>query len=135
MVFVPTTVEGKNLNRKLCIRNGIWVQYLVLNPFHYLGTPPASAMEGVKDKHYVLQSITLGLFRSDYLMQCTEANRIKQVEFNTIASSFGAISSNLPAMSRYRHVLCCRFVREAVTFFFYCNRFKVYFDFADSYFV
>ncbi|KPJ04188.1 Glutathione synthetase [Papilio xuthus] len=46
-------------------------------------------------------SISLGLFRSDYLMQCTEANTIKQVEFNTIASSFGAITSNLPAMSRY----------------------------------
>ncbi|KPJ07730.1 Glutathione synthetase, chloroplastic [Papilio machaon] len=46
-------------------------------------------------------SISLGLFRSDYLMQCTEANAIKQVEFNTIASSFGAITSNLPAMSRY----------------------------------
>ncbi|XP_013181857.1 PREDICTED: glutathione synthetase-like isoform X2 [Papilio xuthus] len=49
----------------------------------------------------ITQSISLGLFRSDYLMQCTEANTIKQVEFNTIASSFGAITSNLPAMSRY----------------------------------
>ncbi|CAG5030689.1 unnamed protein product [Parnassius apollo] len=49
----------------------------------------------------VAQSISLGLFRSDYLMQCTEANRIKQVEFNTIAASFGAMTSNLPAMFRY----------------------------------
>ncbi|XP_030036721.2 glutathione synthetase isoform X3 [Manduca sexta] len=46
-------------------------------------------------------SVSLGLFRSDYLMQHPDGNRIKQVEFNTIASSFGAITSHLPAMSRY----------------------------------
>lgn len=49
----------------------------------------------------ITQSLSLGLFRSDYLMQNPEGNKIKQVEFNTVASSFGAISSNLPAMSRY----------------------------------
>ncbi|XP_063629338.1 glutathione synthetase-like isoform X5 [Cydia splendana] len=46
-------------------------------------------------------TLSLGLFRSDYLMQQPDGNKIKQVEFNTIASSFGAISSNLPAMNRY----------------------------------
>ncbi|XP_026483272.1 glutathione synthetase-like isoform X3 [Vanessa tameamea] len=46
-------------------------------------------------------SLSLGLFRSDYLLQYPEGNKIKQVEFNTVASSFGAISSNLPDMSRY----------------------------------
>lgn len=50
-----------------------------------------------------LQSVSLGLFRSDYLMQNTESNKIKQVEFNTVASSFGAMTSFLPTMSRYRH--------------------------------
>ncbi|XP_030036720.2 glutathione synthetase isoform X2 [Manduca sexta] len=49
----------------------------------------------------IAQSVSLGLFRSDYLMQHPDGNRIKQVEFNTIASSFGAITSHLPAMSRY----------------------------------
>ncbi|CAH0760223.1 unnamed protein product [Diatraea saccharalis] len=49
----------------------------------------------------ISQSLSLGLFRSDYLMQNADRNAIKQVEFNTIASSFGAITSNLPAMSRY----------------------------------
>lgn len=34
-------------------------------------------------------------------MHTADQNRIKQVEFNTVAASFGAISSNLPAMSRY----------------------------------
>ncbi|XP_063542264.1 glutathione synthetase-like isoform X3 [Cydia strobilella] len=47
------------------------------------------------------ETLSLGLFRSDYLMQQPDDNKIKQVEFNTIASSFGAISSNLPAMNRY----------------------------------
>ncbi|XP_063388103.1 glutathione synthetase-like isoform X4 [Cydia fagiglandana] len=47
------------------------------------------------------ETLSLGLFRSDYLMQQPDGNKIKQVEFNTIASSFGAISSNLPAMNRY----------------------------------
>ncbi|XP_022818198.1 glutathione synthetase-like isoform X2 [Spodoptera litura] len=49
----------------------------------------------------ITQSVSLGLFRSDYLMQNTESNKIKQVEFNTVASSFGAMTSYLPTMSRY----------------------------------
>ncbi|XP_045505135.1 glutathione synthetase-like isoform X2 [Colias croceus] len=49
----------------------------------------------------IAQSLSLGLFRSDYLMQQPDSNRIKQVEFNTVAASFGAITSNLPAMYRY----------------------------------
>lgn len=38
-----------------------------------------------------LQTITLGLLRSDYFN--TDRNKILQVEFNTIASSFAGISS------------------------------------------
>ncbi|KAJ8710621.1 hypothetical protein PYW08_009136 [Mythimna loreyi] len=49
----------------------------------------------------ITQSVSLGLFRSDYLMHNEEQNKIKQVEFNTVASSFGAITSYLPTMSRY----------------------------------
>ncbi|XP_075985780.1 glutathione synthetase-like isoform X3 [Anticarsia gemmatalis] len=52
-------------------------------------------------KEQVTQSLSLGLFRSDYLMQQHEDRKIKQVEFNTIATSFGAIASYLPSMSRY----------------------------------
>ncbi|GBP55936.1 Glutathione synthetase [Eumeta japonica] len=47
-----------------------------------------------------LKSVGLGLFRSDYLLQAT-SNRIKQVELNTIAASFGAVTSMLPDMTRY----------------------------------
>lgn len=42
------------------------------------------------------QNLSLGLFRSDYMVhQSTtdDAPTIKQVEFNTIASSFGGLSS------------------------------------------
>ncbi|XP_047506361.1 glutathione synthetase-like isoform X2 [Pieris napi] len=49
----------------------------------------------------ITQSLSLGLFRSDYLMQQPDSNRIKQVEFNTVAASFGAITSYLPTMFRY----------------------------------
>ncbi|KAL4703755.1 hypothetical protein ACJJTC_017543 [Scirpophaga incertulas] len=55
----------------------------------------------VREEGIAQSQLSLGLFRSDYLMQKADGNRIKQVEFNTIASSFGALTSNLPAMSRY----------------------------------
>ncbi|XP_054275653.1 glutathione synthetase-like isoform X2 [Macrosteles quadrilineatus] len=47
------------------------------------------------------QSVCLGLLRSDYLQQSYQENIIKQVEVNTIASSFGAISSHLFDFHRY----------------------------------
>lgn len=43
----------------------------------------------------VAQSLNLGLFRSDYLMQAGEHSGIKQVEINTVASSFGGIATVL----------------------------------------
>ena len=45
-------------------------------------------------KNYNFQNTSLGLFRSDYFY-CCDSQRIKQVEFNTIASSFGALSARL----------------------------------------
>jgi glutathione synthase len=44
----------------------------------------------------IFQNLSLGLFRSDYMVhQSTNdpSPTIKQVEFNTIASSFGGLSS------------------------------------------
>ena len=48
----------------------------------------------------------MGLFRSDYMVHVdpsdtTTTATIKQVEFNTIASSFGGLSSKVSAMHRY----------------------------------
>jgi len=40
------------------------------------------------------QEVDVGLFRSDYFY-CCRNKRIKQVEFNTIASSFGCVTSKL----------------------------------------
>ncbi|KAF2860816.1 glutathione synthase [Piedraia hortae CBS 480.64] len=49
--------------------------------------------EQVKAEGYV-QPLNLGLFRSDYLVhQSPSGPEIKQVEFNTIASSFGGLST------------------------------------------
>ncbi|KAG8902836.1 hypothetical protein FRB99_004032 [Tulasnella sp. 403] len=52
------------------------------------------------------QSLHLGLFRSDYLLhQATLSPElsIKQVEFNTISSSFGSLSERTAALHRYLH--------------------------------
>jgi len=46
------------------------------------------------------QNTSLGLFRSDYFY-CCDSQRIKQVEFNTIASSFGALSARLVLAQKY----------------------------------
>ena len=52
------------------------------------------------------QDLSLGLFRSDYMVHedpshSNPAPGLKQVEFNTIASSFGGLSSQVSAMHRY----------------------------------
>lgn len=44
---------------------------------------------------YLLQNLSLGLLRSDYMLHEDE---IKQVELNTIASSFGGIA---PIITQY----------------------------------
>ncbi|GJJ07834.1 hypothetical protein Clacol_002039 [Clathrus columnatus] len=54
-------------------------------------------------KHPMVQSLHLGLFRSDYLLHEDQsgASTFKQVEFNTISSSFGPLSSQTAKMHRY----------------------------------
>ncbi|WFD33264.1 glutathione synthase [Malassezia cuniculi] len=53
----------------------------------------------------VVQPVTLGLFRSDYLMHtcagATDGVVLKQVEFNTISSSFGPLCAEVTKMHRY----------------------------------
>ncbi|GAA95082.1 uncharacterized protein L969DRAFT_95945 [Mixia osmundae IAM 14324] len=54
------------------------------------------------------QTVTLGIFRSDYLMHAPTSDaalplEIKQVEFNTISSSFGALSSKVTSL--HQHLL------------------------------
>ncbi|KAI7610328.1 glutathione synthetase large chain, partial [Hortaea werneckii] len=61
----------------------------------------------VKKQGYV-QPLNLGLFRSDYMVHVDASDSkpkatVKQVEFNTIASSFGGLSSQVSAM--HRHLL------------------------------
>lgn len=48
-----------------------------------------------------LQALSLGILRSDYLAHMSEENAIKQVEINTIASSFGGISTHMLPLQRY----------------------------------
>ena len=57
------------------------------------------------------QPVSLGLLRSDYMLDWDNQNdidkktaldkmKIKQVEVNTIASSFGCLGSKLPGLGR-----------------------------------
>ncbi|KAI9818441.1 MAG: hypothetical protein M1827_000500 [Pycnora praestabilis] len=59
----------------------------------------------VKKEGYV-QDLSLGLFRSDYMVNVDPTisaakPSIKQVEFNTIASSFGGLSSQVSELHKY----------------------------------
>ncbi|KAH8724724.1 glutathione synthetase large chain [Phaeosphaeriaceae sp. PMI808] len=59
----------------------------------------------VKKDGYV-QDLSLGLFRSDYMVHNDQSpthptSTLKQVEFNTIASSFGGLSSQVSALHKY----------------------------------
>lgn len=47
------------------------------------------------------QKISMLHLRSDYLMQSSSNNNLKQVEFNTIAASFGSFSTLLMEYNRY----------------------------------
>lgn len=47
------------------------------------------------------QCAMLGLIRSDYIQHIHDGNRIKQVEANTIASSFGGIGTHIVTMQRF----------------------------------
>ncbi|KAL4080595.1 hypothetical protein J3A83DRAFT_4084540 [Scleroderma citrinum] len=56
----------------------------------------------------IVQPLHLGLFRSDYLLHTGEEDgklSFKQVEFNTISSSFGALSERAASMHRYLQAL------------------------------
>ena len=49
----------------------------------------------------------LGLFRSDYMVHLPntkEPPSLRQVEFNTISSSFGALSERIAALHRYAYI-------------------------------
>ncbi|KAK4893089.1 Glutathione synthetase [Elasticomyces elasticus] len=70
----------------------------------------------VKQEGYV-QPLNLGLFRSDYMVHTDPTNPqsgpcVKQVEFNTIASSFGGLSSHVSGL--HKHLLAIDAYPEAV---------------------
>ncbi|CAN3373648.1 hypothetical protein DIURU_005453 [Diutina rugosa] len=47
-----------------------------------------------------VQRVSLGLFRSDYMVD-TETNSIKQIEFNTVSVSFGGLSTKVGQLHNY----------------------------------
>lgn len=56
----------------------------------------------IKAKAQRTQPLTAGLFRSDYIVHSAEGkDQIKQVEFNTVSVSFGALSTRLTELHNY----------------------------------
>ncbi|KAF8635932.1 hypothetical protein AX15_000103 [Amanita polypyramis BW_CC] len=55
----------------------------------------------------IVQHLHLGIFRSDYFLHSPSENEyhLKQVEFNTISSSFGALSQRISELHRYLYGL------------------------------
>lgn len=47
------------------------------------------------------QAISLGLFRSDYMLHSDSDNKIQQVEINTVASSFAGMANAITEFHRY----------------------------------
>ncbi|KAI9762623.1 MAG: hypothetical protein M4579_000241 [Chaenotheca gracillima] len=62
----------------------------------------------VKKEGYSEQDLSLGMFRSDYMVHvdpsASEPNpELRQVEFNTIASSFGGLAARVSELHKYLH--------------------------------
>ena len=64
-------------------------------------------MKLISRKILFFQNLSLGLFRSDYFYDCDESSLgglgIKQVEFNTVASSLGSLVSVVCSAQKYFH--------------------------------
>lgn len=60
----------------------------------------------LKAKDHITQPLSLGIFRSDYIVHQDQENEqkngiIKQVEFNTVSVSFGSLSSKVSQLHTY----------------------------------
>lgn len=70
--------------------------------------------EDVGKQNIIDQPLTLGLYRSDYMLHESEAGPcFKQVEFNTISSAFGHLSS---IVTRLHEFILSKFVGHKVMF-------------------
>lgn len=62
-----------------------------------------SGWKEIRDQGGVAQPLHLGLFRSDYLLHASDSDKLalRQVEFNTISSSFGTLSERVANLHRH----------------------------------
>ncbi|KIY73587.1 glutathione synthase [Cylindrobasidium torrendii FP15055 ss-10] len=76
-----------------------------------------SGWKKLRDENALAQPLQLGLFRSDYLLHHSEGSdyALRQVEFNTISSSFGTLSER--AAQIHRHLLASTSYFEASPIF------------------
>jgi glutathione synthase len=75
----------------------IWKQVRSEKPTQVCPSPVT-----IRSFSYANQALQLGIFRSDYLVHESDSKlEIKQVEFNTISASFGALSQAVDGLHRY----------------------------------
>ncbi|RLV92342.1 Glutathione synthetase [Spathaspora sp. JA1] len=56
--------------------------------------------QSLDDNGQLAQPLSLGLFRSDYMVH-SDTNEIKQIEFNTVSVSFGGLSTKIGELHSY----------------------------------
>ncbi|KAJ9573517.1 hypothetical protein L9F63_009081, partial [Diploptera punctata] len=113
-VLLPSTFPRKEFNKAVKIQTILnELVHKVAHDYEFLSTNLKSTIEVDKftgklfeiyetvRKEGLAQTLNLGLFRSDYLVHSAANNYIKQVEINTIASSFGGICTHIPNQHRY----------------------------------
>ncbi|KAK0467207.1 glutathione synthase [Desarmillaria tabescens] len=66
-----------------------------------------SGWKEIRDRGGAVQPLHLGLFRSDYLLHASDSDKLalRQVEFNTISSSFGTLSERVANLHRHLYSL------------------------------
>ncbi|CAD7090096.1 unnamed protein product [Hermetia illucens] len=113
-ILTPSSFPRKEFNRAIKLQKILnELMHWVAHDVEFLRTTLAQTIkvddftaklfglyEAVLEKG-VVQDISLGLLRSDYLAHILDDNKIKQVEINTFASSFGGISTYMKAFHRY----------------------------------
>ncbi|EGV64679.1 Glutathione synthetase [Yamadazyma tenuis] len=55
----------------------------------------------INENGKVPQPLSLGIFRSDYMIHEADNNQIKQIEFNTVSVSFGGLSTKVNQLHNY----------------------------------
>lgn len=107
--LLPTPFPRSAFHKALALQrayNDLYVQLASTPDFIHAVLGPVAQVDPFQGQLYSIyrqthqqRQTTLGLFRSDYLLHADDGQP-KQVEFNTVSSSFGALSSQVSKLHR-----------------------------------